>query len=85
MLTCIAEESKNKNPKLCYDKDIIGGMKDQDVIEGICMQFYGEKDADKCTNKNNFCSMCCKHFIGIRFLGKIDECKSKCTIVINSK
>merc|ERR1712160_188807 len=66
------------NPKL-------KGFTDKTYLKSHCFNLYGEEKVKQCMNKKEFCPMCCTFHIGTKFQNKRNDCKRKCSKLINWK
>merc|ERR1712032_439757 len=66
------------NPKL-------KGFTDKTYLKSHCFNLYGEEKVKQCMNKKDFCPMCCNFHIGVKFSNKRNDCKRKCSKLINFK
>jgi hypothetical protein len=82
MLNCIKNENKISTPEKCADTNLTGFTNDV-YIKSVCFEFYGESNGPKCSKKNNYCEMCCRHYIGIKHMDKLDECEQSCEKIVN--
>jgi hypothetical protein len=85
------KDRKLEDYSVCYNKeDLLGkttllilGFVNNEAIKKICTRLYGESRADECSEKGNFCNMCCGYHIGRAFSDKLADCNLKCESVIN--
>jgi len=76
-------ESRDLDATQCYDK-LVQGFTDTTTINNLCENFYGEEKSGKCKLKENFCEMCCTHFVGVNFMDKRFACMDKCKGMISN-
>ena len=52
-------------------------------VKEICFRYYGEAGEKTCEDKKSFCTQCCNHHVGIKFMSELFKCKKICSNVIN--
>lgn len=78
----------NQSKLTPYDECINPRLKDftdKPYIKSHCMDLYGESKIDKCTQKKEFCPMCCEFHIGSKFSNKRKDCSMRCKNLIFGK
>lgn len=82
MLNCIKNENKDLEPEMCTVELEKNTFANKEFIKGVCFKFYGEVGQKKCEEKGKFCDMCCKHYIGMKFMEKQEKCRQECHDII---
>jgi len=84
MLKVMADAQKYTPPNDCTDEKLLN-FADTVFVTGNCNRYYGEHKGPECSIKENYCSMCCSHFIGSNFTEKLNGCKETCNGLVKGE
>ena len=84
LMKAIADQSKLTPYDECINPRL-KDFKDKAFIKESCFELYGESKSSKCSEKKEFCGMCCHFHIGSKFYNKQRECEKKCDNLINGR
>merc|ERR1712004_492779 len=82
IMRIMMEAKKLSSYTECHDPRL-KNFKDDNYSEGVCVKLFGQHFKNQCDNKLHFCGMCCNHHVGNSHKKKLDDCKKKCSNVIN--
>ncbi len=73
----IIDESRDIPYKRCTDNRLLMFL-DTEYIRDVCYQMFGLSRMNQCSEKQNYCKMCCRHHIGAKVFNKYSVCLTKC-------
>ncbi len=81
MMKTIIKERRDVVYDRCTDNKL-ALFADTSFINLVCKQMFGENGLKSCIEKKNFCSLCCRHHIGVKVLDKFSACFTKCSQLV---